>query len=104
MKRIQGLLTGLAVGLLFCACGAGDEETTSGDNPAASEDRASEQVESTEPTGDLDGYGQTQEALSCRNACTVVSNTNIAGQCCFCNGTQGTYRRAVFSAIVYLCM
>lgn len=104
--RSHGILAVLA-SLLFCACGAGDEEPSSISDPAASEDRASDQTESTlstEATGELDAYGQAAEALSCRAACTVLSNTNIAGTCCVCNGVQGTYRKSPVNAKLYLCM
>jgi hypothetical protein len=103
MKRIHRLLTGLAASLLFCACGAGDEEVSSAADSL--EERASEQAEAAQSTADVDVEGQTAAVLSssCRNACTVFSSTNLTGTCCICGGAQGTYVRSAFSPNVYLC-
>ena len=106
MKRIQRLLTGLAASLLFCACGAGDEEAPSAGDPAASADRASEQAEQVQSSGDLDSDGQTAVVVvpPCTTACTKVSSTNLTGTCCICNGVQRTFHKSAFNANVYLCM
>jgi hypothetical protein len=107
MKRIHGLVAGLAVGLLFCACGAGDEGPISVGDPAASEDRASEQAEAAQSTSDLDADGQTAAVVvptSCTTACTKVSTSNLTGSCCICNGVQKTFVRSVVNRNVYLCL
>jgi hypothetical protein len=58
---------------------------------------------SIDPTYGLnptDGTG----AGSCTAACSKVSSTNIAGDCCSCNGVTHTYVRSAFSTTLYLCM
>jgi hypothetical protein len=106
MKRIRGLLTGLAASLLFCACGAGDEESThTGDSddiftPAPAEDGASDQAEAAQSGAGLDSDGQTAAVvLACTNACTAISTVNLTGVCC----VQRTFVRAVFNRNTYLC-
>jgi hypothetical protein len=46
--------------------------------------------------------GSTTSSGSCSAACTKVSATNIAGQCCTCNGTK-KYVRSTWNATTYLC-
>jgi len=105
MKRIVGLLTGLAAGLLFCACGAGDEEATSVGGSEASEERASEQAEAAQSTDEDEADFQSgAQALSCANACTAYSTVSLVGVCCVCNGVQKTFVRSVFNRNTYLCM
>jgi hypothetical protein len=39
---------------------------------------------------------------SCSAACTKISSTNIAGQCCSCNGTK-KYVKSTWSATTFIC-
>jgi hypothetical protein len=105
MKRIHGLLTGLAASLLFCACGAGDEDAPSVGDPGASEDRTSEQAEAAQSSDGLDSDGQTADGTSgsCRAACTAISSTNLTGDCCSCNGLTKTFHRSQITPKLYLC-
>lgn len=98
MKRIHGLLSGLAAGLLLCACGAGeagDSDTIGAPAPTGDEDRASEQTESAQTAAVV--------IPSCTTACTKVSTSNLTGACCICNGVQKTFHRSVVNQNVYLC-
>lgn len=54
-----------------------------------------------DPTYGLNGASLTTVG-SCSAACTKVSNTDITGQCCSCNGTK-TYKRSPWNASTYLC-
>lgn len=54
-----------------------------------------------DPTYGLNEAGSTTSG-SCSAACTRISSTNVAGQCCACNGTR-SYKRAPWSSNVYLC-
>ena len=113
MKRIHGLLSGLAASLLLCACGAGDEEGThAGDldavqapAPSGSEDRASEQPKAAQATADIGADRQTAVVVipNCTSACVVVSSSNLTGACCICNGAQKTFHRSAWSRTTYLC-
>jgi hypothetical protein len=40
----------------------------------------------------------------CTVACTKVSYTSVAGQCCICNGATKTFTKASFSNSLYLCI
>ena len=105
MKRIGGLLAGLAASLLFCACGAGDEEAASVGDSEACEERAIEPTEAAQSTGEVEVDLQTaSQALGCFNQCTAVSTGSLVGVCCVCNGVQKTFVRAVFNRNTYLCM
>lgn len=55
-----------------------------------------------DPTYGLNPDGTTG-AGSCTAACTKVSATNIAGQCCSCGGVNKKYAKATFNANTYLC-
>jgi hypothetical protein len=57
---------------------------------------------SVDPTYGLNEGGVSSSG-SCSAACTRVSATNIAGQCCSCNGSTKSYVKSSFSASVYLC-
>jgi hypothetical protein len=54
-----------------------------------------------DPTYGLNDTGATSTG-ACSAACTKVSATNVAGQCCSCNGTR-KYARSSWSAATYLC-
>jgi len=40
---------------------------------------------------------------SCTAACTKVSTTSVAGQCCSCGGVNKVFAKATFNANTYLC-
>lgn len=40
---------------------------------------------------------------SCAAACTKVSTTNVAGQCCSCGGASKTYKTTSLNPLLYLC-
>ncbi len=54
-----------------------------------------------DPTYGLNQAGTTGTG-SCTAACTKMSSTNIAGQCCTCNGTK-TFQRSPWSATTFVC-
>jgi hypothetical protein len=51
-------------------------------------------------------YGLNETATtavgSCSAACTKISNGDVSGRCCSCNGTK-KYARSVWSAATYIC-
>jgi hypothetical protein len=57
---------------------------------------------SIDPTYGLNDDGSTSTG-SCSAACVKISSTNVAGQCCSCNGTLGEYVRSGWSAVTFLC-
>jgi hypothetical protein len=58
---------------------------------------------SIDPTYGLNDSGTTGTG-SCTAACVKVSSTNIAGDCCSCNGVTHSYVRSAFSSTLYICM
>jgi len=54
-----------------------------------------------DPTYGLNEAGATSSG-SCAAACTKISSSNIAGQCCSCNGTK-QFSRSPWNATTYLC-
>jgi hypothetical protein len=54
-----------------------------------------------DPTYGLNEVGAAA-AGSCTAACTKMSSTSIAGQCCSCNGTK-KFARSTWNATTYLC-
>jgi hypothetical protein len=40
---------------------------------------------------------------SCMSACTRISKTNVAGQCCSCGGVNKKFVKAAWSAVTYTC-
>ncbi len=57
---------------------------------------------SVDPTSGLNEGGTTTSG-SCSVACTRFSATNVAGSCCSCNGSNGTFQKSTFSPLMYLC-
>ena len=55
-----------------------------------------------DPTYGLNPEGTTTTG-SCTAACTKVSTTSVAGQCCSCGGVNKTFAKATFNANTYLC-
>lgn len=40
---------------------------------------------------------------ACAAACVKISRTNVAGQCCSCNGVVGQFERSTWSATTFTC-
>ena len=57
---------------------------------------------SIDPTYGLDDDGTTSTG-SCTAACTKMSQTSMAGQCCSCAGKTAKYVKAPFNSQVFLC-
>jgi hypothetical protein len=57
---------------------------------------------SCDPTAGLNEGGTTTSG-SCTLACTKFSTSNVAGQCCSCNGVNRKLARSPFSSYMYLC-
>jgi len=55
-----------------------------------------------DPTYGLNPDGTTSSG-TCTAACTKVSATSVAGQCCSCGGVNKTFVKATFNASTYLC-
>lgn len=55
-----------------------------------------------DPTYGLNEGGSTSSG-GCSAACTRVSKTNIAGQCCSCNGAKKKYAKSAWNAQTFLC-
>jgi len=64
--------------------------------------QATGDVVSIDPTYGLN-EGGSSTAGSCSAACTKVSTTNIAGQCCTCNGASKKYVKSAWNAQTFLC-
>lgn len=60
------------------------------------------EVVSIDPTYGLNEAGSTSTG-SCTAACTKISRTNIAGQCCTCGGSTRSYSKATWNATTFLC-
>jgi hypothetical protein len=59
-------------------------------------------IVSVDPTYGLNPDGSTQSG-SCTAACTKVSSTSIAGQCCSCAGVNKTFVKAAWSGTTFIC-
>jgi hypothetical protein len=57
---------------------------------------------SIDPTYGLNEDSSTSTG-SCTAACTKVSVTSVAGQCCSCGGVTKTFAKAAWSAVTFLC-
>jgi hypothetical protein len=57
---------------------------------------------SIDPTYGLNPDGSTTTG-TCTAACTKISTTSVAGQCCSCGGVNKAYVKATFNANTYLC-
>jgi hypothetical protein len=57
---------------------------------------------SIDPTWGLNEDG-TNSGGSCSAACTKVSLSSVAGQCCSCGGVSKKYAKAAWSATTFLC-
>jgi hypothetical protein len=57
---------------------------------------------SIDPTYGLNPDGTTSSG-SCTAACTKVSTTSVAGQCCTCGGVNKVFAKSTFNASTYLC-
>ena len=59
-------------------------------------------VVSIDPTYGLNPDGSTSSG-SCTPACTKVSTSSVAGQCCACGGVNKVFAKAAWSATTFLC-
>ncbi len=59
-------------------------------------------IVSIDPTFGLNPDGRTSDG-SCTTACTKVSISNIAGDCCACGGKSKEFIKATWSATTFLC-
>ena len=57
---------------------------------------------SIDPTYGLNPDGSTTTG-TCTAACTKISTTSVAGQCCSCGGVNKKFAKATFNASTYLC-
>jgi hypothetical protein len=57
---------------------------------------------SIDPTYGLDDTGTTSTG-TCTAACTKMSLTSVAGNCCSCNGVTTTFKKSAWSATTFLC-
>jgi len=57
---------------------------------------------SIDPTYGLDDTGTTSTG-TCTAACTKMSLTNLAGQCCSCSGKTSTFVKSTTSSTTFLC-
>lgn len=55
-----------------------------------------------DPTFGLNA-GVSTSSGSCTSACTKISTSNIAGQCCSCGGANKKFVKASYSATTYIC-
>lgn len=60
------------------------------------------EVVSIDPTFGLNEAGSTTLG-TCSAACARLTSSNIAGQCCSCNGSTRKYAKASWSSVTYLC-
>jgi len=60
------------------------------------------EVVSIDPTYGLNEAGSTTTG-ACTAACTRLTSSNVAGQCCSCNGSTRKYVKAAWSTMAYLC-
>jgi hypothetical protein len=59
-------------------------------------------VVAIDPTYGLNDEDTTSSG-TCTAACTKVTTTNVAGQCCTCGGVSKTFKKSTFNASTYLC-
>lgn len=59
-------------------------------------------VVSVDPTYGLNQDNSTTSG-TCTTACTKVTTSSVAGQCCSCGGANKKFARATFNANTYLC-
>jgi hypothetical protein len=59
-------------------------------------------VVSVDPTFGLNEAGTTSTG-SCTAACTKITTSNVAGQCCSCGGANKKFGKAAWSAVTFLC-
>jgi len=59
-------------------------------------------VVSIDPTYGLNDTGTTSTG-SCTAACTMITSTNMVGQCCSCNNVSKKFAKAPWSSSTYLC-
>jgi hypothetical protein len=59
-------------------------------------------VISIDPTYGLNEDGASS-AGTCSAACTKVTTTSVAGQCCSCNGATKSFAKSAWNAVTYLC-
>ena len=64
--------------------------------------QATGDVVSIDPTYGLN-EDSTNSAGSCTSACTKVTTSNVAGQCCSCNGATKKFAKASWNAATFLC-
>jgi hypothetical protein len=64
--------------------------------PLANGDISIDPIYGTNPDGST-------SSGTCTAACTKVSTTNIAGQCCTCGGVSKLFAKSTFNASTYLC-
>jgi len=55
-----------------------------------------------DPTFGLNA-GVTTSVGSCTSACTKISTTSVAGQCCSCGGVNKKFAKSAWSATTFLC-
>lgn len=60
------------------------------------------EVVSIDPTYGLNEAGSTTSG-SCTAACAKFSASDMAGQCCSCNGSMRRFQRSLWSSFTYLC-
>jgi hypothetical protein len=60
------------------------------------------EVVSIDPTFGLNDRGSTTTG-ACMAACVKIGSSDVAGDCCSCNGSARTFRRSVWSALTYIC-
>ncbi len=82
---------------------AGGKESMTGTdvNPYIAQQVSGNQV-AIDPTYGLN-EGATSTSGACTASCVKVSTTNIAGQCCSCNGVTRSFVRSAFNTSVYAC-
>ena len=59
-------------------------------------------VVSIDPTYGLN-EDSTNSAGSCTAACTKITTSNVAGQCCSCNGGTKKFKKSAWNASTFLC-
>jgi hypothetical protein len=55
-----------------------------------------------DPTYGLNDGADTTSG-SCAAACTKVTTTNVAGQCCSCSGVSKKFAKSAWSASTFIC-
>jgi hypothetical protein len=82
---------------------AGGKETLTGKdvNPFIAQQVSGDLV-AIDPTYGLNEDGASTSG-SCSAACTRISSSSVAGQCCSCKGKTSTYKRSAWNASTYLC-